>query len=356
MADADIATRAPESDAQEDVQQTPTPSAPAEDQQSSTEPAKMCDDCVTDRPTPTGQGPTGEIRKLNDIDVYVSKPSEYPHTSARLLLLLTGGTGLKSTNNQIQADKFASEGYVVVMPDLFEGDEAPNSTTVDAGQAAAETTTSEGRSTSTTTGSSFLDTFKIKAAETAKSFMIDMWLARHTEEKVLPLLHKIIDGAKDEFADAVSYGGGIYAVGYCFGARYVLLLGAERKPVAAGGFLGGGSAAAKPADEEAGADAASNGPHIKAGALAHATLVSKDDFEGLKAPVSIVCVENDPLFPDEVRKHGEDYLSKSNVEHEVQVYPGVPHGFAVVGDYNDLHIKEAQATAFEQMLKWLQNH
>lgn len=242
------------------------------------------------------------------MQVYVSKPSEYPHAPARLLLLLTGGTGLKSTNNQIQADRFAAEGFLVVMPDLFEGDVAPNSATVDAEQAADGT-------------SSFLDNFKIKAAETAKSFMIDMWLARHTEEKVLPILHKVIDGAKDEFADAVSNGGGVYAVGYCFGAKYILLLAAERKPFVGGGWLGGEQ---KPADEESGA--AKNGPFIKAGALAHATLVAREDFEGIKAPLSLVCVENDPMFPDDIRKFGEESLSKANVDHEVQVYPGVPHG------------------------------
>lgn len=200
------------------------------------------------------------------------------------------------------------------MPDLFDGDIAPNSTTVDAEEAA-----DDGR----TGTSSFLDTFKIKAAETAKSFMIDMWLARHTDEKVTPILHKVIDGAKDEFADAVSNGGGIYAVGYCFGGKYILQLAAERKPFVRGGFLGG--AAKKPADEEAGA-IANYGPFIKAGALAHATLVAREDFENIKVPVSLVCVENDPLFPDEVRSFGEDALSKANVEHEVQVYPGVPHG------------------------------
>lgn len=211
------------------------------------------------------------------------------------------------------------------MPDLFDGDLAPNAkTNIEADQVTPEQDAT----------SSFLDLFRIKAAETAKSFLIDMWLARHTEEKVMPILQKTIDGCKDEFADAVSNGGGIYAAGYCFGGRYVLLLASEIKPAAAGGggiaatFLSGGSAQ-KPADEESGAAAAAtqnNGPFIKAGVVAHATLVAKDDFEGLKAPVSMACVENDPLFPDEVRKYGEDYLSKSGLEHEVQVYPGVPHG------------------------------
>jgi dienelactone hydrolase len=174
----------------------------------------------------------------------------------------------------------------------------------------------------------------------------------------------VVEACRDEFADAVAYGGGVYAVGYCFGARYVLLLAAERAAAAGKGE----------GDEEANR-AATEAPVIKAGAMAHATMVSRDDFEGLKAPLSVVCVEDDPLFPDEVRVAGEEYMTENGVEHEVQVYPGVPHGefdlarsegvladrdgylgFAVVGDYDDANIKVAQATAFDQMLKWIQEH
>ncbi|KAK7737941.1 hypothetical protein SLS53_006319 [Cytospora paraplurivora] len=331
--DPEIATKAPESDAQEDAPTEPAPTASVSVEETPASP-KLGEHCVSDRPVPSGQGPTGELRKLNDIDVYVSKPAEYPHAPARLLLLLTGGTGLKSSNNQIQADKFAQEGFLVVMPDLFEGDVAPNSTTIEEQPS-----------------SSFLDAFKTKAVEGVKSFMIDMWLARHTDEKVTPILHKVLEGANDEFADAVSHGGGIYAVGYCFGGKYILHLASERKLHTGNRLFGG---AQKSADEETGPR--EKGPYIKAGALAHATLVTRDDFEGIKAPVSLVCVDNDPLFPDDVRKAGEEYLSKSDVEHEVQVYPGVPHGFAVVGDYEDATIKNAQSTAFEQILKWLKDH
>ncbi|KAI8624422.1 Alpha/Beta hydrolase protein [Xylariaceae sp. FL1651] len=329
MADPEIATKAPESDAQE--------SASAGDTSAETGPV-MSEHCTTDRPTPTGEAPKGEIRKLGGVDAYLTKPESYPSNPSKLLLLLTGGTGLKSTNNQIQADKFASEGFVVVMPDLFEGDPAPNSAALPESEIQA---------------TSFLDTFKLKAAETAKSFLIDMWLARHTEEKVTPILDRVIHACEGEFADAVGNGGGIYAVGYCFGGRYVLLLASERT-VSQTSWTG----AQKQPDEEAGSGqgVTQKGPSIKAGALAHATLVSPDDFQHLKSPVSLVCVENDPVFPDEVRTIGEDAMSKSNLEHEVQVYPGVPHGFAVVGDYDSAHIKEAQVTAYEQMLKWLKEH
>ena len=100
---------------------------------------------------------------------------------------------------------------------------------------------------------------KLRAAETAKSFMIDMWLARQTQEKVLPILRKVVEGAKEEFADAVANGGGIYAVGYCFGGKYVCLLGSDLlDTVAKGQAL---------ADEEQGVVRAA--PLIKAGAVAH---------------------------------------------------------------------------------------
>lgn len=58
-----------------------------------------------------------EMTKYNDIEVYVTKPADYPHSPSKLLLLLTGGTGVHSTNNQLQADKYAQEGFLVVMPD-----------------------------------------------------------------------------------------------------------------------------------------------------------------------------------------------------------------------------------------------
>ncbi|OTB09131.1 hypothetical protein M426DRAFT_133012 [Hypoxylon sp. CI-4A] len=329
MSDEDVATRAPESDAQETTipGDTPAQTGPT-----------MGEHCTSDRPTPSGLAPKGELRKLGGVDAYLTKPESYPTNPSKLLLLLSSGTGIKSINNQIQADKFADEGFVVVMPDLFEGNPAPNSSPIPEAE---------------TQGTSFLDKFKLKAAEIAKSFVIDEWLARHTEEKVLPILEKVIEACKGEFTDAVGNGGGIYAVGYCFGGRYVLLLASER-----GRVQTGWSGAQKPADEEAGdgANSAKKGPYIKAGALAHGTLVSPDDFQGLEVPVSLVCVESDPMFPDDVREAGEKIMSETNVEHEVQVYPGVPHGFGVVGDYDDAHIKDAQVTAFEQMLRWIKEH
>jgi dienelactone hydrolase len=164
---------------------------------------------------------------------------------------------------------------------------------------------------------SFLDRLKHGIVDGAKSFMIDMWLARHTPEKVLPLLHKVLSAAKEEFADAIANGGGIYAAGYCFGAKYVLLLAGEHPDSVIWGQEQEG-------DEEQGM--IKKGPFIKVGVVAHGTGVTPNDIANVKVPVSLICVEDDPLFPEEIWKAGEDALVKSGVEHEIKIYPGVPHG------------------------------
>ena len=96
---------------------------------------------------------------------------------------------------------------------------------------------------------------------------------------------------------------------------------------------------------------------IKAGAIAHGTMVTKEDLANVKSPVYIAAVENDPLFSEEeVLTPGRREMEKKGVEHEIEVYSGVPHGFAVLGDYDEPKIKQAQAQAFGQMLGWIQSH
>lgn len=210
----------------------------------------------------------------------------------------------------------------------FGGDAAPNSTTEPAEE------------------QSYLESAKMRMVEFSKSFVIDMWLARQTPEKVLPIVQNVLDGAKEEFADAVANGGGVYGVGYCFGAKYILILAGERPDTQ--------ERVQTASEEEEGT--IKKGPQLKAGAIAHGTMITKEDITAIKVPVSMACVENDQLFPDEVREEGKAALEKSAVEHEIKVYSGVPHGFAVLGDYEDEKIKTSQQHAYEQMLGWLQVH
>ena len=108
--------------------------------------------------------------------------------------------------------------------------------------------------------------------------------------KVLPILHKVVESAKEEFADAVANGGGLYGVGYCFGAKYILMLCGELPDTVAWGQ-------AAPGDEEQGT--VKRAAVLKAGAVAHGTMVSKSDLDSVRSPVYIAAVKDDPLFPEE---------------------------------------------------------
>lgn len=186
-------------------------------------------------------------------------------------------------------------------------------------------------------------------ASVAKSFTIDMWLARQTPQKVLPILHKVLEAVKEEFADAVANGGdGVYCVGYCFGARYALLLGGElHKDVLAG---------QRSPDTQAEEGMAKHGPMVKCAAIAHGIVDSKDEVGHVSVPTFVVAIEGDSLFEDRVREEGVKALEAKKVEHEVSVYKDVPHGFAVLGNYEDQSIAQKQGEAFDAMLGWLKAH
>ena len=341
MADQEMATEAPESDQQHSEKQ-PIPTATEAPSSSSAIPADtpaqsgptMGDHCTTDRPAPSSDSgsspqPTGEMTTLNGVSAYISRPDGYPHNPGKLLLLLTGGTGVHSANNQLQADAYAARGFLVVMPDQFGGDPAPNTSHVDSSIEAQP---------------SFIERVKMGVADTAKSFLIDMWLARQTPEKVIPVVRKALEGAKETFADAVANGGGVYGAGYCFGAKYVLML------------CGGTQESETEGKDEEKGEVLSKGPELRAGAIAHGTMITKDDIEGVKAPVCMACVADDSLFPDEVREQGRAALELNAVDHDIRVFGGVPHGFAVVGDYKDPSIQDRQSEAFEMMCGWIESH
>jgi len=51
-----------------------------------------------------------------------------------------------------------------------------------------------------------------------------MWLARHTEEKTMPIVEKVVKAIKEVYPENTP--NGVYTIGYCFGGKYVLKLAA----------------------------------------------------------------------------------------------------------------------------------
>ena len=352
MTDADLATRAPESDMDTNegpLMTVPLPTDP-------TPAAPFTPHCTSDRPLPSSaaNNPTGDLSPINGISCYISKPKDYPSNPSRLLLLLTPGTGILSTNNQLQADAYASRGYLVVMPDQFNGDPAPNSANTATsssalqsdfnGAAASDAVTApphQGQE-QTPPSTSIIEKIKLGMVEASKSFVIDMWLARHTSATVMPRLRKVLEGVREQFADAVANGGGIYGVGYCSGAKYILLLCGE-KPYGE-----------KATHKEGEVGKTTQGPELKCGVIAHGTLVTREDLEAVRTPVAMACVRDDPVFPEEVIVAGRASFKKNELTYRIQFYDDVPHGFAVLGDYDDKSIVGKQKEAFEFMCSALE--
>jgi dienelactone hydrolase len=153
----------------------------------------------------------GKVKVINGTETYISSPSTNPNTSTAILFL-SDACGLH-IHSRLLADTISSAGnYIVVMPDLFHGDPHPyNDASVD----------------------------------------LYEWLAGHPAERVDPVVKSTLEHIRGNLGfDRVG------AVGYCFGAKYVIR------------WLG------KPSG-------------IDAGFVAHPSFVEKEELSSIKDPLSI---------------------------------------------------------------------
>lgn len=69
-----------------------------------------------------------------------------------------------------------------------------------------------------------------------------------------------------------------------------------------------------------------------------------------------LAVESDYIFTDEQRHESEAILKEIAVPHQVNVYGGTSHGFAVRADLKVPQQKYAKEQAFYQALAWFDEH
>ncbi|EFQ31376.1 dienelactone hydrolase [Colletotrichum graminicola] len=191
------------------------------------------------------------------------------------------------TNSQLQADQFAANGYTTLIVDLFNKDQLsmPLLEGLDIGKWIAEG--SDGKNP-------------------------------HTKEAVDPIIVDSIKYMHNELGLT-----NIGAVGYCFGAKFVVRH-----------FKDG----------------------IKVGYLAHPSFVEEEELAAITGPLSIAAAETDSIFPTEKRHKSEEILQKTGLPYQINLYSGVEHGFAVRCDLSKKVQKYAKENAFLQAVTWFNEH
>jgi dienelactone hydrolase len=162
--------------------------------------------------------PTGEMKSVGDVETYFAYPKD--KSTKRAILLITDVIGHRFNNVQLIADQFAANGYFVVMPDLFYGDAIP--------------------------------------LNPAEGFDLMTWLTKggpkgsHLPPTVDPIIDACLVEMRTKFGCEK-----IGAVGYCFGAKYVVR---HLRP---------------------------DQGKIDVGYCAHPSFVDKEELEAMKGPLAI---------------------------------------------------------------------
>jgi len=232
--------------------------------------------------------PTGSTIKIAaGIETYVAEPKGKTVHKDTAILFLPDVIGIWQ-NSQLMADQFAANGYYTIIPDLFNGDAL--------------------------------------SLNRPDDFDFMAWLTKgtggnnpHTYEAVDPIVEKSIKYLQEKGFKKIG------AVGYCFGAKYVVR------------FM-------------------PKGKGIDVGFVAHPSFVEESELSAINGPFSIAAAETDQIFPAEKRHKSETILVETKQPYQINLYSGVVHGFSVRCDLTKKIEKYAKEQAFLQAVTWFDEH
>jgi len=122
--------------------------------------------------------PSGVTKTILDVTTYFAYPENNKHPD-KVVIILSDIFGIYN-NSQLIADDFAANGYLAIIPDLFNGDAV------------------------------LPETFEAGKYDRAA------WVPKHGPEQTDPVIDRVIKSLRDDL-NIKTIGG----VGYCFGGRYV---------------------------------------------------------------------------------------------------------------------------------------
>lgn len=182
-------------------------------------------------------------------------------------------------NSQLLADEFASSGYTTLIIDYFRGDAIP--------------------------------------MNRLSEYDIADWVKNgrngnggHTPKEIDPIVKEALKYMKETLGFKR-----VGAVGYCFGAKYVLRH-------------------------------YENG--IEVGFIAHPSFIDDEELASISGPLSIAAAETDSIFTKEERHKSEEILQKNGNVYQMFLYSGVVHGFAVRCSLEKKVERLAKAQALKQ--------
>ncbi|XAR54618.1 Lysozyme [Bertholletia excelsa] len=93
--------------------------------------------------------------------------------------------------------------------------------------------------------------------------------------------------------------------------------------------------------------------YIQAGVMLHPSLVTLEDIQAVKVPISILAAEVDNISPPELIKQFEQALNaKPQVDSFVKIFLGVAHGWTVRYDNQDQVAVKSAEESHKDMLDW----
>jgi len=232
--------------------------------------------------------PTGTITKIADgIETYIAEPKGKTVHKDTAILYLADVLGIWQ-NSKLMADQYAANGYYTIIPDLFNGDQM--------------------------------------SLNRPEGFDFISWMTKgtggnnpHTTAVIDPIIEKSIGYLQDKGYKKIG------AVGYCFGAKYVVR------------FM-------------------PKGKGIDVGYSAHPSFVEEEELAAISGPFSISAAEIDQMFPAEKRHKSETILIETKQPYQINLFSGVEHGFAVRCDPSIKVQKFAKEKAFLQAVAWFDEH
>ncbi|KAF7355933.1 Dienelactone hydrolase [Mycena venus] len=218
--------------------------------------------------------PTGKFITIADVKTYIARPPN-PAQENRVILYFPDVWGIDSfTNGQLLCDYYASQGTQV-----------PRSCDRLFPRGTSDPVHLHRKDRNDTT--------------TEPGFDYELWKKKH-QAFAATAVPKWIDALKAQFGTPETK---YAAVGYCFGAPYVMDALAESSSTAC------------------------------VGAFGHPAFLNESHFINCARPLFLSCAETDHTFPASSRHRAEELLTASKRTFHIQLFSGVEHGFCAAREH-----------------------